>query len=226
MQQLPLPVNISDYMIFESFFAGSNDHIYKLLQTNEQKFLWIAGEKGTGKTHLLQAKINQINHNQSKLMYLPMRDLNQFSPEILDDMDQMDLICIDDIHLVLGSRIWEEKLLDLYERIQNTKTVFIVSSKDSPQGGNFLIQDLLSRYSTALVLRLNVLKNMDIVRAIQLHAKIRGFNLSDNAAKFLLTRVRRDVCSLVEIIEILDYESLAKKRKLTIPFIKSVLHIE
>lgn len=226
MQQLPLPVNISDYMIFESFFAGSNDHIYKLLQTNEQKFLWIAGEKGTGKTHLLQAKINQINHNQSKLMYLPMRDLNQFSPEILDDMDQMDLICIDDIHLVLGSRIWEEKLLDLYERIQNTKTVFIVSSKDSPQGGNFLIQDLLSRYSTALVLRLNVLKNMDIVRAIQLHAKIRGFNLSDNAAKFLLTRVRRDVCSLVEIIEILDYESLAKKRKLTIPFIKSVLQIE
>ena len=226
MQQLPLPVNISDYMIFESFFAGSNDHIYKLLQTNEQKFLWIAGEKGTGKTHLLQAKINQINHNQSKLMYLPMRDLNQFSPEILDYMDQMDLICIDDIHLVLGSRIWEEKLLDLYERIQNTKTVFIVSSKDSPQGGNFLIQDLLSRYSTALVLRLNVLKNMDIVRAIQLHAKIRGFNLSDNAAKFLLTRVRRDVCSLVEIIEILDYESLAKKRKLTIPFIKSVLHIE
>ena len=213
-------------MIFESFFAGSNDHIYKLLQTSEQKFLWIAGEKGTGKTHLLQAKINQINHNQSKLMYLPMRDLNQFSPEILDDMDQMDLICIDDIHLVLGSRIWEEKLLDLYERIQNTKTVFIVSSKDSPQGGNFLIQDLLSRYSTALVLRLNVLKNMDIVRAIQLHAKIRGFDLSDNAAKFLLTRVRRDVCSLVEIIEILDYESLAKKRKLTIPFIKSVLHIE
>ena len=100
-------------MIFESFFAGTNDHIYKLLQTNEQKFLWIAGEKGTGKTHLLQAKINQINHNQSKLMYLPMRDLNQFSPEILDDMDQMDLICFDDIHLVLGSRIWEEKLLDL-----------------------------------------------------------------------------------------------------------------
>lgn len=213
-------------MIFESFFAGTNDHIYKLLQTNEQKFLWIAGEEATGKTHLLQAKINQINHNQSKLMYLPMRDLNQFSPEILDDMDQMDLICIDDIHLVLGSRIWEEKLLDLYERIQNTKTIFIVSSKDSPQGGNFLIQDLLSRYSTALVLRLNVLKNMDIVRAIQLHAKIRGFDLSDNAAKFLLTRVRRDVCSLVEIIEILDYESLAKKRKLTIPFIKSVLHIE
>ena len=90
MQQLPLPVNISDYMIFESFFAGSNDHIYKLLQTNEQKFLWIAGEKGTGKTHLLQAKINQINHNQSKLMYLPMRDLNQFSPCLLYTSDAAD----------------------------------------------------------------------------------------------------------------------------------------
>jgi DnaA family protein len=213
-------------MIFESFFAGTNDHIYKLLQTNEQKFLWIAGEKGTGKTHLLQAKVNQINHHQSKLMYLPMRELKQFSPEILDDLDQMDLICIDDIDLVLGSKIWEEKLLDLYERIQNTKTVFIASSKDSPHGGNFLIQDLLSRYSTALVLRLNVLKDKDVVKAIQLHAKIRGFDLSDDVAKFLLRRVRRDVCSLIEVIEVLDYESLAKKRKLTIPFIKSVLNIK
>ena len=76
------------------------------------------------------------------------------------------------------------------------------------------------------MLRLNVLKDKDVVKAIQLHAKIRGFNLSDNAAKFLLRRVKRDVCSLVEIIEVLDYESLAKKRKLTIPFIKSVLQIE
>ena len=76
------------------------------------------------------------------------------------------------------------------------------------------------------MLRLNVLKDKDVVKAIQLHAKIRGFDLSDDAAKFLLRRVRRDVCSLIEVIEVLDYESLAKKRKLTIPFIKSVLNIE
>ena len=66
---------------------------------------------------------------------------------------------------------------------------------------------------------------MDLVIAIQLHAKIRGFDLSDDTAKFLLRRVRRDVCSLVEVIKILDYESLAKKRKLTIPFIKSSTEI-
>ena len=62
MQQIPLPVNISDNMIFESFIAGTNDQVFELLQTNEQKFLWIAGDKGAGKTHLLQAKINQSNH--------------------------------------------------------------------------------------------------------------------------------------------------------------------
>jgi len=226
VQQIPLPVNISDNMIFESFIAGTNDQIFELLQTNEQKFLWIAGDKGAGKTHLLQAKINQSNHDQFKFMYLPMRELSKFTPEILDDLDQMDLICIDDIDLVLGSKIWEEKLLDLYERIHNTKTIFIVSSKDTPQGGKFLIKDLLSRYSTALVLRLNILKEMDIVRAIQVHGKIRGFHLSDDVANFLLKRVRRDVCSLIEVIEVLDYESLAKKRKITIPFIKSILNLE
>ena len=44
------------------------------------------------------------------------------------------------------------------------------------------------------------------MRAIQVHGKIRGFHLSDDVANFLLKRVRRDVCSLIEVIEVLDNE--------------------
>ena len=58
------------------------------------------------------------------------------------------------------------------------------------------------------------------------HAKVRGFNLPQDVAKYLISRVPRDVSVLVDIIKLLDYESLSKQRKLTIPFIKTVLDIK
>ena len=49
-------------------------------------------------------------------------------------------------------------------------------------------------------------------RPIQLHADIRGFNLPIESVNYLLKRVERNVSSLVEIIKILDYESLSNEK--------------
>ena len=63
----------------------------------------------------------------------------------------------------------------------------------------------------------------EMISAIQLHANIRGFDLPNDSANYLLRRVERNVGSLIEIIKVLDYESLSKQRKITIPFIKNIL---
>ena len=76
-----------------------------------------------------------------------------------------------------------------------------------------------------VVHRLELLSEPETISAIQLHANTRGFDLPDDCAKYLIRRVQRDVESLIEIIQILDYESLSKKRKLTIPFIRSTLNL-
>jgi DnaA family protein len=77
----------------------------------------------------------------------------------------------------------------------------------------------------SVVHQLKVLSEIEIISAIQLHADIRGFNLPIESANYLLKRVERNVSSLIEIIKILDYESLSKQRKLTIPFIKNILQL-
>jgi DnaA family protein len=76
-----------------------------------------------------------------------------------------------------------------------------------------------------MVHKLELLAESETISAIQLHANSRGFDLPDDCAKYLIRRVQRDVSSLVEIIQLLDYESLSKKRILTIPFIKSILNL-
>ena len=213
-------------MVFDSFYPGPNLEIYESLQANNQKLLWISGAKGSGKTHLLQAALQRCISLSKSSLYIPMEEFEKFNPEILDDLDQLDLICIDNIEFILGNQIWERKLLDLYERTLTTYAHLVIASHEPPKGMNFSLPDLASRFSMSVVHQLAMLSEIEMISAIMMHAETRGFNLSNESANYLLKRVERNVGSLVEIINILDYESLSKQRKLTIPFIKKILKLD
>ena len=47
--------------------------------------------------------------------------------------------------------------------------------------------------------------------------------LPDDTARYLLTRSRRDMASLYDVLDRLDKEALRAKRRLTIPFARTVL---
>ena len=226
MHQIPLPVSISEYMTFETFHSSSNKVVIDSIKDDKNKLLWIAGLQGSGKTHILQATINYMDNGINRLLYLPMRESKDFTPDILDNLDQFDLVAIDDIENVIGDFSWEEQLLILYEELIHTKSKILISSSDTPQGLSFKLPDLASRFSLGLVDRLKPMNEEQMIEAISLHAKVRGFNLPQDVAKYLISRVPRDVSVLVDIIKLLDYESLSKQRKLTIPFIKTVLDIK
>ena len=117
MHQIPLPVSISEYMTFETFHSSSNKVVIDSIKDNKNKLLWIAGLKGSGKTHILQATINYMDDGINRLLYLPMRESKDFTPDILDNLDQFDLVAIDDIENVIGDFSWEEQLLILYEEL-------------------------------------------------------------------------------------------------------------
>ena len=226
MHQIPLPVSISEYMTFETFYLSSNKAVIDSIKDDKNKLIWIAGFQGSGKTHILQATVNYMDTGDNRLLYLPMRESKDFTPDILDNLNQFDLVAIDDIENVIGNFAWEEQLLILYEELIHTKSRILISSSDTPQGLSFKLPDLSSRFSLGLVERLKPMNEEQIIEAISLHATVRGFNLPQEVAKYLISRVPRDVSVLVDIIKLLDYESLSKQRKLTIPFIKTVLDIK
>ena len=226
MHQIPLPVSISEYMTFETFYLSSNKAVIDSIKDDRNKLIWIAGLQGTGKTHILQATVNYMDDGDNRLLYLPMVESKDFTPDILDNLNQFDLVAIDDIENVIGDFSWEEQLLILYEELIHTKCRILISSSDTPQGLRFKLPDLASRFSLGLVDRLKPMNEEQIIKAISLHATVRGFNLPAEVAKYLISRVPRDVSVLVDIIKLLDYESLSKQRKLTVPFIKTVLDIK
>ena len=226
MRQIPLDVSLSEYMTFETFYLGPNKSVVDSLRDKKNQLIWLAGLEGFGKTHLLHAFLNSHEHENKKVLYLPMSESQDFTPDILDNLAQYDLVAIDDIENIIGDMTWEEQLLKFYEDSYSTRNKILITANDTPKGLNFLLPDLSSRFNLALIERLRPMNEEEMIKAILIHSKARGFDLPEDSAKYLINRVPRDVSVLVDMIKLLDYESLSMQRKLTIPFIKTVLNIK
>ena len=226
MRQIPLDVSLSEYMTFETFYLGPNKSVVDSLRDEKNQLIWLAGLEGFGKTHLLHAFLNSHEHENKKVLYLPMSESQDFTPDILDNLAQYDLVAIDDIENIIGDMTWEEQLLKFYEDSYSTSNKILITANDTPKGLDFLLPDLSSRFNLALIERLRPMNEDEMIKAILIHSKARGFDLPEDSAKYLINRVPRDVSVLIDMIKLLDYESLSMQRKLTIPFIKTVLDIK
>ena len=226
MRQIPLDVSLSEYMTFETFYLGPNKSVVDSLRDEKNQLIWLAGLEGFGKTHLLHVLLNSHEHQNKKVLYLPMSESQDFTPDILDNLAQYDLVAIDDIENIIGDMTWEEQLLKFYEDSYSTSNKILITANDTPKGLDFLLPDLSSRFNLALIERLRPMNEDEMIKAILIHSKARGFDLPEDSAKYLINRVPRDVSVLVDMIKLLDYESLSMQRKLTIPFIKTVLDIK
>ena len=226
MRQIPLDVSLSEYMTFETFYLGPNKSVVDSLRDEKNQLIWLAGLEGFGKTHLLHAFLNSHEHENKKVLYLPMSESQDFTPDILDNLAQYDLVAIDDIENIIGDMTWEEQLLKFYEDSYSTRNKILITANDTPKGLNFLLPDLSSRFNLALIERLRPMNEDEMIKAILIHSKARGFDLPEDSAKYLINRVPRDVSVLIDMIKLLDYESLSMQRMLSIPFIKTVLDIK
>ena len=136
----------------------------------------------------------------------------------------MKLLCIDDIDSIAGNTEWEQALLHLYNRVRDINGSMVLTSKVSPKASQLELQDLRSRMGWDLVFHLEPLSEPDRIDVLKKRAQLRGFELPDEVAGFLVKRVKRDFHSLIELLDHLDKVSLSAKRKLTIPFVKELIN--
>jgi DnaA family protein len=73
-----------------------------------------------------------------------------------------------------------------------------------------------------LVYRLLELADRDLEAALRLRAGHRGIDLSDEVMRFVLRRYERSPVSLFRLLDRIDTESLAHKRRVTVPFLRAL----
>jgi recombination protein RecA len=144
LKQQALNICLKDDASFNNFFIGNNEQLVNVLKNihnDSNSFIYLWGLNGSGKTHLLSALCQLLGENKGSVAYLPLEDFKRFDPQVLNDLEQMDVVVIDsvaalvpraeiegdmgDVHMGLQARLMSQALRKLTAGISKSMTAVI-----------------------------------------------------------------------------------------------------
>jgi len=231
-EQLALNLKLRDASSFENYFVARNREAVERLQHAVRNlgsvphapasWLYLWGEPGTGKTHLLEAACRAAQEQGHAPLYVPLADKADFTTALLEDVEQVPLVCVDDVDAIAGDATWEAALFALYEHLRAHGGMLMLAARSSPAAIGLKLADLSTRLTAGLVYQLQPLSDAEKIAALRLRAQRRGLEMTEEVANYLLTRFPRDMHSLFALLDRLDTATLAAQRRLTIPFLRSL----
>lgn len=214
MNQLLLDIAPDNAPTLDNFVVGRNVELLSALRhalagTSSERSFYLWGEAGCGKSHLLQAAVSQARAaGQSAIC------LCRAVPEAVQ------VVAVDDVEAL--DETAQIDLFALYNRQREHGGVLLVSGTQSPVHLR-LRDDLRTRLAWGLVYQVQALNDAEKSCALEQHALARGFALPPEVTHYLLRHGRRDLPSLLAVLDALDAQCLRLKRQPTVPLLKEVM---
>ena len=227
-EQIPLQFEFQSNQRFNTFYSGVNKEVITHLQQfsinkekGQQVFIW--GTAGTGKTHLLQASIQETNKQDKSTFYFSFNNNKLSSPSILEGLEHLDFVCFDNIDQIAGNTVWEQAFFDFFNLHRDNNKQLLLSASCPPEFLTIELPDLKTRMSWGLTLKLNPLTEEQQLKALIYRANNLGFEIPTQVGQFLISRYASDLPSIWKLLDKIDKETLAAKCKITVPFVKQIM---
>ena len=225
--QLPLALRFPPDQRFDTFVAAPDGALAQLRALAQGQgdavSVYIAGTAATGKSHLLLATCAEAEAAGRRTAYLPLAAAAGRLRDALEAFEHADLVALDGLEAIAGQREDEVALFDAHNRARDAGRSLLYAARAMPDGLDLVLPDLRSRLSQCARIALEPLDDDGRADVLRLRAQRRGLQLDEAAIEWLLRRVDRDLVSLTALLDRLDRESLAAQRRLTVPFLRSVL---
>jgi chromosomal replication initiator protein len=197
--------------------------------------LFISGDQGLGKTHLLKAIGNQIQQSNSskKVIYSKCGDLitklntkKNNSENIVNQILNADIFLLDDLDDLKNNLNFQKTLYHIFNTLKEKEKKIAFAGKTSPSQLKGTADYLVSRFSWGIIAPIGPMNDQAGCKLIQKMALDFGLEISDVVAKFIIVRIPRDFTSLKNAVALINNESYVQKRKVTIPLTKTALKID
>jgi len=214
MSQLLLDITPDWWPTFDNFVVGRNQELISVLHqalsgSCMERCIYIWGPAGSGKSHLLQACVSAAQNAHLDAIYAQAAVPQPAEVVAVDDADALDDAA-------------QIELFNIYNRIRDAGGMLLVSGSQSPLNLD-LRPDLRTRLGWGLVYQVQGLSDEEKAQALAQHARVRGFTLTNEVTQYLLRHGRRDLPSLLGLLDALDEHSLRLHRAPSVPLLKEVL---
>ena len=223
MQQLLLDIKPLPSPTLVNFLPGHNTELLQMLtnilsQQEKERFVYLWGGVGCGKSHLLRATVEAYTQRNLKAVYFSAQEYCEFPVD-----SELDCVAIDDIDSLDASA--QIELFNLYNQVRDEGHAFLLMSGVAAPMYLDMRQDLVTRLGWGLVYQVIELTEEEKIQAMKSHAADCGFNLSQEICLYLLRHGRRDLPSLMMTLDALDRYSLVNQRQITIPLLRELLQV-
>jgi DnaA family protein len=223
MSQLLLDIVPDWQPTLDNFVVGRNLELLSALRhalagSSSERCFYVWGETGSGKSHLLQACVRAALDMQQNAAYAHGSVPQSAAVVAVDDVEQLVASAQNGDAAQIG-------LFNLYNQMRDSGGMLLVSGKESPLHLK-LRDDLRTRLGWGLVYQVHVLSDEEKAQALVQHAHSRGFVLPSEVTQYLLRHGRRDLPSLMAVLDALDAHSLSLHRAPSVPLLKEVMQQE
>lgn len=227
--QLALDFPSNDQQVFSSFLPAKNlqlveqlaQQLVKLVTEDEFNLVYLWGGQASGKTHLLKAACQAAASLGMNYSYLNLAHLNCLNG--LDEERLPQLVALDNLHSLAGNCAFEEAIFHLFNLAKERNSLLLVAARANPANLGLTLPDLASRLAWGTTYWLEELTDEQKIDVLTLKAKERGIQVAEEVKKYLLHRCPRDLRLLLDLLDKLDAASLQAQRRLTLPFVRSVI---
>ena len=235
--------NLEDYrneqFTFENFIVGpSNRFAYAAAKavasdpgsklSNGAGFsnynpLFIYGNSGLGKTHLLNAICHEIERNFPEMTIMYVR-AEQFANEFyqalqnktIDDFhskyrDNIDVLLIDDIQFIIGKESTQEEFFHTFNALHGAKKQIVISSDKPPKDMEILEDRLRSRFEWGLIVDISSPDYETRMAILRKKEELDGYKIDNEVIEYIARNVKSNIRELEgSLNKIMAYANLEK----------------
>ena len=219
-EQLTFELVAPEAPTFGNFLTGANGEVVAALAraargAMAEACLVLWGDRGVGKTHLLRALVDtaaaagRCARFVSAPSHAPAEPPGHGALVAVDDVERTDVDA-------------QARLFTLYNALAATGGQ-LVAAAAMPPARLPLRDDLRTRLGHGLVYEVLALTDRDKPAALAHFAATRGFRLDAAVIDYVLAHHRRDMPSLLTLLVSIDRYSLATRRPISLPLVRSLL---